>query len=156
MQAEERWEQQQYPDEASVITELSDLESWEVVRTHEFGRLAYHLVGEVHIVPINYCVDGEHLIFRTAEGSKLLGIHMNNDVAFEIDEIHDETATSVVLRGRARVLEGDEAYCAEMHPLRPWVPTPKFVIVAIETTEITGRRFKLDRPWLHMQPEGSG
>ena len=151
MQTDDRWEQE-YPDPETVVSEISDTESWEVLREHEFGRLAYHLLGEVHIVPINYATDGERLVFRTAEGSKFLGIHMNDDVAFEVDEIEDERATSVVLRGRAHVLEGEARNHVESLPLRPWVPTAKFNVVAIEPTEITGRRFRLDRPWLHMKP----
>ena len=56
---------------------------WEFLRGHEFGRLAFHLAGEVHITPINYAVDGQTLLFRTSEGNKLLGVVMNDDVAFE-------------------------------------------------------------------------
>jgi len=75
---------------------------------HEFGRLAHHLADEVHIAPVNYAVDLDpvtgrrSLLFRTAEGSKLLGVVMNPYVAFEVDEIVGERATSIVLRGRAR------------------------------------------------------
>ena len=136
-----------------VVTELAELDCWELLREQEFGRLAFHLVNEVHIVPINYAVDGERLVFRTAEGSKLLGITMNQDVAFEIDQYDEDHATSVVVRGTARELEGDEADFAEQLPLRPWVPTAKFSIVEIKPTEITGRKFRLDRPWTHMRPK---
>ncbi len=136
-----------------VVTELAELDCWELLREQEFGRLAFHLVNEVHIVPINYAVSGERLVFRTAEGSKLLGITMNQDVAFEIDQYDEDHATSVVVRGTARELEGDEADIAEQLPLRPWVPTAKFSIVEITPTEITGRKFRLDRPWTHMRPK---
>ena len=100
-------------------------ESWGFLRTHEFGRLAFHLVGEVHITPINYAVDGERLIFKTAEGSKLFGVTANTDVAFEVDEIVGDRATSVIVRGRARTLEGQAAYIVERLPVRPWVDTPE-------------------------------
>jgi len=72
---------------------------WDMLRTHEFGRLAYHLAGEVHLTPINYAVDHDTLLFRTAEGSKLLAVEMNPDVAFEIDEFDEHHARSVVVRG---------------------------------------------------------
>ena len=72
------------------------------------------------------------------------------DVAFEIDDYTDDTAASVIVRGRARVLEGDEVYRAESLPLRPWVPTVKNVVVEIEPTELSGRRFRLDKPWTHL------
>ena len=87
------------------ITRLGTEECWEFLRRHEFGRLAHHLADEVHIAPVNYAVDHDpatgrrSLLFRTAEGSKLLGVVMNPDVAFEVDEIVGESATSIVLRG---------------------------------------------------------
>ena len=136
------------------VTELPELDCWELLRQEEFGRLAYHLANEVHIVPINYVVHRGRLLFRTAEGSKLLGITMNQDVAFEIDHYDNERAMSVVVRGTARELEGEEADQAEELPLRPWVPTAKFSIVEIKPVEVTGRVFRLDRPWTHMRPTG--
>ena len=127
-------------------------ECWDFLREAEFGRLAFHLADEVHITPVNYAVDGETLLFRTAEGSKLLGIVMNQDCAFEIDEFGDEVARSVVLRGTARVLEEDEEHRAENVPLRPWVGggTFKYNVVEIVPTELSGRRFHLHRPWRHL------
>lgn len=142
--------------DSSPITRLSDEECWEMLHAQEFGRLAFHLLDEVHIVPLNYTVDGDRrLVFRTAEGSKLLGLTINDDVAFEIDEFTDDWARSVVIRGRARVLDGDEADATDQLPLRPWVDTAKFNVIAIEADEINGRRFALTRPWLHMRPSGA-
>ena len=138
------------------ITRLGTEECWDFLRSHEFGRLAHHLADEVHIAPVNYAVDHDpatgrrSLLFRTAEGSKLLGVVMNPDVAFEVDEIVGEQATSIVLRGRARRLEEDEEHRAENLPLRPWVGTPKYNVVEITPRVITGRAFHLSRPWLHL------
>ena len=124
-------------------------ESWEFLRGREFGRLAFHLLDEVHIVPINYVVDEHRLLFLTAEGSKLLGVVMNPDVAFEVDEIVGEEATSVILRGRARQLVGEAAWVADRLPLRPWVNEPRYIVVEVKVDSISGRRFDLSRPWLH-------
>lgn len=140
--------------EHGPVTALSEDDCWRLLRDHEFGRLAFHLADEVHIVPINYAVASEgHLVFRTAEGSKLLGLTMNADVAFEIDDFGEEEATSIILHGRARQLEGHEAEEVEQLPLRPWVDTAKFNMIAIEVDEVTGRHFELNRPWLHMRPQ---
>jgi hypothetical protein len=128
-------------------------ECWEMLRANEFGRLAFHLAGEVHLAPINYAVDHDTLLFRTAEGSKLLGVEMNPDVAFEIDEFDEHRARSVIIRGVARHLGEDEEHRAENVPLRPWVATLKYDVVEIQPTEISGRAFELSRPWLHMIPE---
>ena len=128
---------------------------WQMLREEEFGRLAFHLAEQVHITPINYAVDGETLIFRSAEGSKLLGVVMNADVAFEVDEFTEHHARSVIVRGTARVLEEDEEHRAENVPLRPWVvgSEDKYNVVEITPTEISGRVFELHRPWLHLLPE---
>jgi nitroimidazol reductase NimA-like FMN-containing flavoprotein (pyridoxamine 5'-phosphate oxidase superfamily) len=141
------------------ITSMSTEECWEFLGRQELGRLAYHLLEEVHIVPVNYAVDHDpvtdrrSLLFRTAEGSKLIAVIMNSDVAFETDELEDDHAASVVLRGRARVLDEHEEHRAEDVRLRPWVPTLKYNVVEVEVAEISGRRFDLSRPWRHMIPE---
>lgn len=134
------------------IEELGTDECWELLRGQEFGRLAFHLAEQVQIAPVNYAVDGGTLLFRTAEGSKLLGVVMNPDVAFEIDEYGEDWATSVIVRGTARALEEDEEHRSENVPLRPWVGTLKYNVVEITPTQITGRRFLLSRPWLHLNP----
>ncbi|MGZ5403492.1 MAG: pyridoxamine 5'-phosphate oxidase family protein [Nocardioides sp.] len=133
------------------IARFSPDECWEMLRANEFGRLAFRLVDEVHITPINYAVDHDTLLFRTAEGSKLLSVALGAEVAFEIDEIDEEVARSVVVRGTPKLLEEDEAHRAESLPLRPWVPTIKYNVVEIVPTEISGRSFVLARPWTHLR-----
>lgn len=135
-----------------VVTDLTLEECWQLLRDEEFGRLAYRLVDEVHITPINYAVDGGTLLFRTAEGNKLLAVAMGSEVAFEIDRFGEESAQSVVVRGSARLLPEDEAHRAENVPLRPWVPTLKYNVVEIEPKVVSGRAFELSRPWLHLRP----
>jgi uncharacterized protein len=140
-------------DEEQIGTMTTE-QCWGMLRSHEFGRLAYHLADEVHLTPINYAVDHDTLLFRTAEGSKLLAVEMNPDVAFEIDEFDEHHARSVVVRGVARHLGEAEEHRAENVPLRPWVPTLKYDVVEIRPTEVSGRSFELSRPWLHMAPTG--
>jgi nitroimidazol reductase NimA-like FMN-containing flavoprotein (pyridoxamine 5'-phosphate oxidase superfamily) len=139
-----------WPD---VVTELGLEECWSELRAQEFGRLAYVLGDEPGLVPLNYAVDvapgGPSLLFRTAGGSKLLGVVMNPRVVLEIDRYDEHEAVSVLVRGRARRLEEDEAHRAEQLPLRPWVATEKYEVVEIVPEEVSGRRFVLTRPWLH-------
>jgi nitroimidazol reductase NimA-like FMN-containing flavoprotein (pyridoxamine 5'-phosphate oxidase superfamily) len=134
------------------VTQLSLDECWEMLREEEFGRLAFRLVDEVHITPINYAADGETLLFRTAEGNKLLSVVMGSEVAFEIDRYGEDAARSVVVRGSARLLPEDEAHRSENVSLRPWVPSLKYNVVEITPKVITGRAFSLERPWLHLRP----
>ena len=133
-----------------VVTVLGPDECWQMLREEEFGRLAFRLVDEVYITPINYAVDHDTLLFRTTGGNKLLAVAMGSEVAFEIDRYDDETARSVVVRGSARILPEDEEHRAENVPLRPWVGTPKYDVVEISPRVVTGRAFELSRPWLHV------
>lgn len=140
-------------DEDNPMRDLSADECWSLLHSHEFGRLAFHLGPEVHLTPVNYAVDEGTLLFRTAPGNKLVGVLMNPDVVFEIDEIGEHGAVSVLVRGEARRLDEDEAHRAERVPLRPWVRTRKDEVVEIRPDEVTGRAFRLHRPWTHLIPE---
>jgi len=131
------------PGDHLSVVELPELDSWELLAEHEFGRLAFHLLDTVHIVPIHYAVHRRGVVFRTADGSKLLGLSMNHDVALEVDQHSADQARSVVVHGRARELQGHEARAAEAHLLTPWVRADTFHVFRIDPTELTGRAFRL-------------
>ena len=128
------------------VATISVEECWELLEGQEFGRLAYRLVDEVHIVPINYLVDGRALLFRTASGNKLLAAALQSDVAFEIDWHDDVSAWSVVARGHLRKLEEDEQHRINGLPFQSWVPTSKYDVVELVPEVVTGRAFRLQRP----------
>ncbi len=134
----------------TTVTRLTQDECWQMLREEEFARLAFRLVDEVHITPINYAVDHQTLLFRTGEGNKLLAVAMDSEVALEIDRYDDESASSVVVRGSARILPEDQERRADNVPLRPWVGSPKYNVVEISPRVITGRAFELSRPWMHL------
>ncbi|MFC0448831.1 pyridoxamine 5'-phosphate oxidase family protein [Rhodococcus jostii] len=123
------------------ITELTAQESWELLSSGALGRLASTVSGRVDIFPVNYVVHEGKVYFRTAEGSKLVELTINRDVAFEVDEIAEKTGWSVIVHGTARRLQKlSEVAAADELPLRSWLATPKFNYVEITPTEITGRR----------------
>ena len=132
------------PGDHLSMVELPELDCWELLSEHEFGRLAFHLLDTVHIVPITYAVHRRGVVFRTAEGTKLLGLTLNHDVALEVDQHTADQARSVVVHGKARVLEGREARKAEAHLLQPWVEDEELHVFRIDPTEVTGRAFRLD------------
>ena len=118
-------------------------ECWEMLRTAGLGRLAFRIVDEVYITPVNFVVDDRTLLFRTAEGTKLAAA-VGHDVAYEVDGIGEEGAVawSVVIKGRAReVARLHESLDALDLPLHPWHRGPKPRVVRIEPEEVHGRRF---------------
>jgi Predicted flavin-nucleotide-binding protein len=126
-----------------VVRRLSTAECWARLSEARLGRLATLAGGEVDIFPVNYCVDGASILFRTAPGTKLFALTVHNSVTFEADAYTDESAWSVVVRGRARELQlQSEIDAADRLPLTPWIPTLKERYVRIEPTELTGRAFQ--------------
>lgn len=143
-------------DAGNPVGVLSPDECWGLLADEQFGRLAYRLVDEVHLVPINYVVDGTSLLFRTASGNKLLAAALHSDVAFEIDWYDDNSAWSVVVRGRLRQLDEGEQQRAEGLPLHSWVPTLKYDIIELLPEVVSGRTFRLQRvePDSEVRPPG--
>ena len=86
-------------------------ESLELLGSVPFGRLAYVDAGVPVIVPVNHGVDGSVLVVRSLEGGKLGAAILEKPVAFEADGLDPATRTgwSVVVRGRAEVLDGEVA-----------------------------------------------
>lgn len=127
------------------VQRIPDDECWALLGHEEFGRLAFRLVDEVHLVPLNYLVDDGTLLFRTAPGAKLLAAELESDVAFEIDWHDDRAAWSVVARGHIRRLDESEEDRVDALPLRSWVDPPKYDVIQLVPTSVTGRRFILSR-----------
>jgi nitroimidazol reductase NimA-like FMN-containing flavoprotein (pyridoxamine 5'-phosphate oxidase superfamily) len=124
---------------------LSSEECWELLLSASFGRLAASVADDIEIFPLNFVAADRRLLFRTAEGTKLLALTVNNRVALETDDIGRADAWSVVVKGIARVLDTQaEIDAADALPLRPLIPTLKYIWVEITPTEITGRRFNLE------------
>lgn len=124
------------------ITVIEEDTCWGYLVTAEVGRLATSVDNQPEVFPVNYVVDGQSIVFRTAAGSKLEDIVTNHHVAFEADGWTDEGGWSVVLHGNAEVItdEAELARAARM-PLLPWVPTVKKNYVRVIPEEVTGRTF---------------
>lgn len=131
-------------DDLHPLEVLSEDHCWELLRTASLGRLAVNVGRVLDIYPVNFIADDRRLYFRTSEGSKLLELTVNHNIAFEADEVGHDNAWSVVVKGTARILEKrSEIEAAEALPLRPLAPTLKYIFVEITANEITGRRFPL-------------
>lgn len=137
-------------ENTDVIQNLSDEESLELLATKTFGRLVVRRKDDMDLFPLNYLVHEGEIYFRTAEGSKLFSLTLNNDVLFEADNVDGDSqeAWSVVVKGTARTLTSNaEIEAADQLPLKPWLPTLKYNYVVVSPNEISGRKFHLgDEP----------
>ena len=71
------------------------------------GRLVTVVDGQVEIFPVNFVVQGRSVLFRTAEGTKLVSAAINKNVLFEADDHDAAEGWSVVIRGMAKTLRTD-------------------------------------------------
>ncbi|MET4780919.1 pyridoxamine 5'-phosphate oxidase family protein [Glaciihabitans sp. UYNi722] len=124
------------------VTELSDIESWELLSASTFGHLGLSVDNRPEIFPVDYRAQDAAIVFRTAEGTKLHDLISNDSVVFEADARTESGDWSVVVKGTARVLEDEtELRGADLLSFSEWVPTSLYVYVRIDPTQIRGRRF---------------
>ena len=138
------------------VTVLTEEECWRRLGSQAVGRLITRVGDAIDVVPINFVLDGRSAVFRTAAGTKLAGLTINDAVLLEADEVGEESGWSVVLRGRAAALETEaERHAAEALPLRPFVPTLKPTFVRIEAESISGRHYRFgEEPRREDQQDG--
>lgn len=124
------------------VAELTESESWDLLRSVSLGRLVTTVNGWTEIFPVNFVVQKNTLLFRTAEGTKLLTAALNEYVIFEADDHNVAEGWSVIVRGKARLLStSTELAEANRAGLYPWVATQKERFVRIVPQTMTGRRF---------------
>ncbi|MCB0949672.1 MAG: pyridoxamine 5'-phosphate oxidase family protein [Mycobacterium sp.] len=124
------------------VVELTEDQSWHLLSGVSLGRLVTTVGGWTEIFPVNFVVQRRTLLFRTAEGTKLLTSVLNENVVFEADDHNVVEGWSVVVRGTAHLLSSAaEIEDARSAGLYPWVATRKLRFVRITPNSLTGRRF---------------
>ncbi|MCV7091190.1 pyridoxamine 5'-phosphate oxidase family protein [Mycobacterium interjectum] len=132
-----------------VVTILPVHECWDLMAGVTLGRLVTSVDGQPEIFPVNYAVQNRTVLFRTAEGTKLVSTAINNRVLFEVDDHNVAEGWSVIVKGRARSLRTDEQVEeAERAQLLPWTSTEKTHYVRVMPEVVTGRRFRFGPPLL--------
>jgi uncharacterized protein len=114
----------------------------------EIGRLAVADGGAPTVFPVNYVVDGDAVVFRTAPGTKLAK-GPRSKVAFEVDHFDRprRTGWSVVVTGwLEEVTRYDAAAYDRLRalPLDPWAEGEKAHVMRLRPDHITGRRIVRD------------
>jgi len=113
----------------------------------EYGRLVVVDGDRALVFPVNYAMDGDTVVFRTADGIKLSSAR-HHRVTFEVD--HADRAArsgwSVVIQGVAQEVTQFEASDVlervDDLGVDPWAPGEKPHMVRIVPLQITGRRVR--------------
>lgn len=122
---------------------LDEGECRALLATVKVGRVGVCVGAMPAIFPVNFVLDGEGVVFRTAEGTKLNVATNHAVVAFQCDDFDDfdHTGWSVLVVGMARVVtDAAEAERLRRLPLRPWAAGPRERFVRVPFELVSGRR----------------
>jgi nitroimidazol reductase NimA-like FMN-containing flavoprotein (pyridoxamine 5'-phosphate oxidase superfamily) len=109
------------------------------------GRVVYEDDLGPAAVPVNYAVAGHDIVFRSEEGSKVLGLR-EHSVAFEVDHIDEDgrSGWSVLVRGTSEEVEMERVpellRRIDGHVPLPWKKGIHKIWVVITPSKVTGRR----------------
>ncbi|TDC97482.1 pyridoxamine 5'-phosphate oxidase family protein [Actinomadura sp. 7K507] len=133
-----------------VLEELGRADCMELLGQAGIGRVAFDDGEGPTVVPVNYAVDGNAVIFRTSVTGRLnrslLTSVAGGEVraAFEVDRFDEASheGWSVLLRGGAHPLTVEEQ--ASVAQVSPWPGGDREAWFRLSAREVTGRR--LHRP----------
>ena len=114
------------------------------------GRIGFLAGGEVAILPVHFLVDGQDVVFRTEEDSKLSAAEVGKYVVFEADSYDADARTgwSVLVKGLAETIDSaDEVARFDAVGLSAWGGDGSSERwVRIRPSSITGRRIAATSP----------
>ncbi|TDD89862.1 pyridoxamine 5'-phosphate oxidase family protein [Actinomadura darangshiensis] len=133
-----------------VLEELDRAECLKLVAGGSVGRVAFDDGEGPTVIPVNYAVDGDTVIFRTSVTGRLNRSLMTAVVggevraAFEVDRFDeaDHAGWSVLVRGGAHPLSDEEK--ARVTPVDPWPGGDRDAWFRLTAMDVSGRR--LHRP----------
>jgi nitroimidazol reductase NimA-like FMN-containing flavoprotein (pyridoxamine 5'-phosphate oxidase superfamily) len=138
------------PATAGPVVELLDeTECLRLISAGGVGRIGYTGRFGPSVLPVNYALHEETIVFRTGQHSPMgedlrTGIeYAESKVAFEIDEISSATREgwSVLVQGSAHLVDSDAERASVMQSgVEAWPGGEKELFVRVIPTRITGRR----------------
>jgi len=128
-----------------VLQTLTAAECYDLLSPGGVGRVAFNTADGPVVVPVNYAMASQTVIFRTAPDTLLAG-YLDGPAGFEVDHLDEALSQgwSVLVTGRAvRVTsEADVRYLEQHTSVRPWAGGARDVYVRIIPRKITGRRIR--------------
>ena len=131
----------------NVPIDLTENECLDLLQSHDLARIAFAFEERIEIFPINYCLDGAIIVFRTGLGTKLAAVGTTT-IAVEIDGWDPESGIgwSVIAKGRTEEITTNPGRVAEhlrWMPVHPAAPGDRYHWVGIKPSAISGRRFHI-------------
>jgi hypothetical protein len=127
-----------------ALVVLDEAECRELLTTMVVGRVAVTTPQGPRIVPVNYSVHKNRIVFRTAAYSELATYAKGQPIAFEadhLDPVHHR-GWSVIAHGSCAVVEDPDLlhWASAQWAPEPWAGGDRHVILMLAWSELTGRR----------------
>lgn len=134
-----------FVDNRTGIEIIERRECLALLAADDFGRIGILEGASPLILPVNYALDGEAIIFRSGEGSKLAAAR-RTAACFEIDG-HDSArheGWSVVARGRLEEVTPYEGPALERLAAlpHPWADGDRGHVLRMVIASVQGRRVR--------------
>lgn len=132
-------------DRVAAAGELVELDRGTCLRllaTGVVGRVVFTESALPAAQPVNYLLDDQEVVFRTANGSKLAAATRHHVVAFQVDRIDDAARTGWSVLGMGEAYEVvDPARLAELADRLPppWVRGQGLHTISVPLQRLTGR-----------------
>ncbi|GAA1861308.1 pyridoxamine 5'-phosphate oxidase family protein [Actinomadura bangladeshensis] len=131
-----------------VLEELDRAECLRLISGGSVGRVAFDDGEGPTVIPVNYALDGEAVIFRTSSSGRmnrsLLTSVVGGEVraAFQVDRFDepDRMGWSVLLRGGVHPLSDEEV--AKVAQVEPWPGDDRDEWFRLAALEVSGRRLR--------------
>ncbi len=135
------------PGLIATLTAATEAECWNLLASAAVGRIGFLVGDRPEVLPVNYILDGEAVLFRTAEGTVLNEV-ASGVVAFEVDHVEEATyeGWSVLVQGRAYdISDGVDANSQRMRRLSlvTWAPGARHRWFRIKPDKVTGRHLRV-------------
>jgi len=128
------------------IDELDAVTCRSLLASASLGRIAVTVDALPVILPVNYALDGDTIVIRTVQGTKLDAATRHQVAAFEVDDVNPETggAWSVLVRGMtSEITDRAELAALGRLGLEAWgTGAAADHFVRVDLSIVTGRRVR--------------
>lgn len=134
------------------LTTLDERTCRQLLDTTDVGRLAVNDYPTPTVVPVNYVVHGDAIVFLTGEGRKLDAVAgLVPTASFQIDNVDSDrrAAWSVLVRGGLELVpEPGPELTEALGRLTPLAGGDRPHVVLLHVQSISGRRIAPDASWV--------
>jgi nitroimidazol reductase NimA-like FMN-containing flavoprotein (pyridoxamine 5'-phosphate oxidase superfamily) len=131
------------------VKDLPESTCLQLLRSGHIGRVAVNGDPSPTVLPVNYVVHEDDVVFVTAAGTKWDAARAGAPASFEVDGVSEEhrSGWSVLVRGRLEAVAGEGQVDEVVERLTPLAGGVRDHVVRLSIDEVTGRQIPPDAAW---------